>query len=141
MTPLRFQLLTSNVDNHIKAIAIRKIENMSQMDPGSGDYYKTKNWVEGLDGEIPFGTYKELPVNIKNNTSDEITDYLLNANRILNKAVFGHKKAKCQILQIVSQWISNPQSKGSVFSIVGPMGNGKTTLVKEGISKMINQTI
>ena len=138
MTPLRFQLLTSNIDTDIKAIAIRKIENMSQMDTGSGDYYKTKNWVEGLM-EIPFGKYKELPVNIKNNTSDEITEYLLNANRILNKAVFGHKKAKCQILQIVSQWISNPQSKGSVFSIVGPMGNGKTTLVKEGISKMINR--
>lgn len=138
LTPLRFQLLTSNIDTDIKAIAIRKIENMSQMDPGSGDYYKTKNWVEGLM-EIPFGKYKELPVNIKNNTSDEITEYLLNANRILNKAVFGHKKAKCQILQIVSQWISNPQSKGSVFSIVGPMGNGKTTLVKEGISKMINR--
>ena len=138
MTPLRFQLLTSNIDTDIKAIAIRKIENMSQMDSGSGDYYKTKNWVEGLM-EIPFGKFKELPVNIKNNTSDEITEYLLNANRILNKAVFGHKKAKCQILQIVSQWISTPQSKGSVFSIVGPMGNGKTTLVKEGISKMINR--
>jgi ATP-dependent Lon protease len=138
ITPLRFQLLTSNIDNEIKAIAIRKIENMSQMDTSSGDYYKTKNWVEGLL-QIPFGTYKDLPVNIKNSSKDEITDYLLNANRILNKAVFGHKKAKCQILQIVSQWISNPQSKGSVFSIVGPMGNGKTTLVKEGISKMINR--
>jgi ATP-dependent Lon protease len=138
ITPLRFQLLTSNIDNEIKAIAIRKIENMSQMDPSSGDYYKTKNWVEGLL-QIPFGTYKDLPVNIKNSSKEEITEYLLNANRILNKAVFGHKKAKCQILQIVSQWISNPQSNGSVFSIVGPMGNGKTTLVKEGISKMINR--
>ena len=68
-------------------------------------------------------------VNIKKNTKDEITDYLLNANRILNSAVYGHKKAKCQILQIVSQWISNPQAKGSVFAIMGPMGNGKTTLV------------
>jgi ATP-dependent Lon protease len=136
--PLRFQLLTSNLDTNIKAIAIRKIERLSQMEPGSGEYYKTKNWVEGLL-EIPFGNYKDLPVNIKNNTKDEITDYLLNANRILNSAVYGHKKAKCQILQIVSQWISNPQAKGSVFSIMGPMGNGKTTLVKEGISKMINR--
>ena len=138
LTPLRFQLLTSNINTDIKAIAIRKIENLSKMDPSSGDYYKTKSWVEGLL-QIPFGIYKDLPVNIKNNSREEITDYLLNANRILNKAVFGHKKAKCQILQIVSQWISNPQSNGSVFSIVGPMGNGKTTLVKEGIAKMINR--
>ena len=98
VTPLRFQLLTSNLDNHIKAIAIRKIENLSTMDPSSGDYYKTKNWVEGLL-QIPFGIYKDLPVNIKDNTKDEITDYLLNVNRILNSAVYGHKKAKCQILQ------------------------------------------
>ena len=138
VTPLRFQLLTSNLSNEIKAIAIRKIENLSTMDPSSGDYYKTKNWVEGLM-KIPFGNIKELPVNIKDNTKDEITDYLLNANRILNSAVYGHKRAKCQILQIVSQWISNPQSKGSVFAIMGPMGNGKTTLVKEGIAKMINR--
>ena len=66
-------------------------------------------------------------------------NYLIKANNTLNKAVFGHKKAKCQILQIVSQWISNPRSKGSVFAIMGPMGNGKTTLVKEGIAKMINR--
>ena len=78
MTPLRFQLLTSNLDNHIKA-AIRKIENLSNMDPSSGDYYKTKNWVEGLL-QIPFGTYKDLPVNIKNNSKEEITEYLLNAS-------------------------------------------------------------
>ena len=136
--PLRFQLLTSNLNTDIKAIAIRKIENLSKMDPSSNEYYKTKNWVEGLL-QIPFGIYKDLPINIKTNSKDEITEYLLDANRILNKAVFGHKKAKCQILQIVSQWISNPQSKGSVFAITGPMGNGKTTLVKEGISKMINR--
>ena len=92
VTPLRFQLLTSNLSNEIKAIAIRKIENLSTMDPSSGDYYKTKNWVEGLM-KIPFGNIKELPVNIKDNTKDEITDYLLNANRILNSAVYGHKRA------------------------------------------------
>ena len=108
------------------------------MDPSSGDYIKTKNWVEGLM-KIPFGVFKDLPVNIKTNTKEEITDYLLESSRILNKAVFGHKRAKCQILQIVSQWISNPQARGSVFAIMGPMGNGKTTLVKEGIAKMINR--
>ena len=138
ITPLRFQILTSNLDRNTKAIALSKIENLSQMDPSTGEYIKTKNWVDGLM-KIPFGVFKDLPVNIKTNTKDEITDYLLESSRILNKAVFGHKRAKCQILQIVSQWISNPQARGSVFAIMGPMGNGKTTLVKEGIAKMINR--
>ena len=136
-TPLRFQILKSEINSDIKATAIRKIEALKNLEPNSTEYYKIKGWVEGLLN-IPFGKYKELPINL-NNTKEEITNYLVKANNTLNNAVFGHKKAKCQILQIVSQWISNPRSKGSVFSIVGPMGNGKTTLVKEGIAKMIDR--
>jgi len=136
-TPLRFKILKSNIDNEIKATAIRKVEALRNLEPNSTEYYKIKGWVDGLLN-IPFGIYKDLPINM-NNSQEEITDYLINANKTLNRSVYGHKKAKCQILQIVSQWISNPRSKGSVFSIVGPMGNGKTTLVKEGIAKMINR--
>ena len=44
-----------------------------------------------------------------------------------------------QILQIISKWISNPKSKGKVIALCGPMGNGKTTLVKKGISKAIQK--
>lgn len=136
-TPLRFQILKSKINTEIKAIAIRKLETLINLEPNSTEYYKIKGWVDGLLN-IPFGIYKDLPISLKN-SKQEITQYLINSNQTLNKAVFGHKKAKCQILQIVSQWISNPRAKGSVFSIVGPMGNGKTTLVKEGIAKMINR--
>ena len=136
-TPLRFQILKSKINTEIKAIAIRKLETLKNLEPNSTEYYKIKGWVDGLLN-IPFGIYKDLPISLKN-SKQEITQYLIDSNQTLNKAVFGHKKAKCQILQIVSQWISNPRAKGSVFSIVGPMGNGKTTLVKEGIAKMINR--
>ena len=88
--------------------------------------------------QIPFGKYQHLPIT-KLNSPSEITDYMLKCSGILDSAVYSHPKAKSQILQIVGKWISNPQSKGSVFSIMGPMGNGKTTLVKEGIAKMINR--
>ena len=64
---------------------------------------------------------------------------MLQCSKTLNNAVYGHNEAKFKILQIVSKWIRNPISKGNVFSIIGPMGNGKTTLVKEGIAKMINR--
>ena len=135
--PLRFQILKSKINNEIKAIAIRKIEALRNLEPNSTEYYKIKGWVDGLLN-IPFGNYKDLPINLNNN-KEEITDYLVKANQTLNNAVHGHRKAKCQILQILAQWISNPRSKGNVFAIVGPMGNGKTTLVKEGIAKMIDR--
>ena len=135
--PLRMIILNSDLDIKIKAIAIKKLETLQRMDPCSSEYNKLTNWIDGLV-KIPFGKYKELPISISDG-NEKITEYIYNSSKLLNDAVFSHSKAKSQILQIVGQWISNPQSKGSVFSIVGPMGNGKTTLVKEGIAKMIGR--
>ena len=135
--PLRMIILNSDLDIKIKAIAIKKLETLQKMERGSSEYNKLSNWIDGLV-KIPFGKYKELPISI-NDGNDKITEYIYNSSKLLNDAVFSHHKAKSQILQIVGQWISNPQAKGSVFSIVGPMGNGKTTLVKEGIAKMIGR--
>ena len=137
VVPLRYQLLMSEMDIKTKAIAMRKLNSISNMDSSGGEYYKLSSYIDGLM-KIPFGKYQDLPITIKN-TPEEITNYMINCSQILDEAVHGHQKAKSQIIQTVGKWISNPQSNGSVFSILGPMGNGKTTLVKEGISKMINR--
>lgn len=42
-------------------------------------------------------------------------------------------------MQLIAQWISNPNSGGNMIGIQGPMGTGKTTLVKEGIAKAIDR--
>jgi ATP-dependent Lon protease len=47
--------------------------------------------------------------------------------------------AKLQIMQLVGQWISNPLATGTAIAIKGPMGTGKTTLIKEGVSKILNR--
>jgi len=44
-----------------------------------------------------------------------------------------------QILQLIGLWIVNPSSIGTSISLKGPMGVGKTTLIKEGISKILNR--
>jgi ATP-dependent Lon protease len=40
---------------------------------------------------------------------------------------------------MLGQLITNPKSVGTAIAIQGPMGTGKTTLVKEGISKILNR--
>ena len=135
--PLRFNILESNLDINNKAIAIRKLESFSKMDHNSGEYHKIKSWIDGIL-KIPFGKYVDLPINL-NNTKEEIDSYLINTQRILNENIYGHKNAKNHIIQLISQWIVNPSSIGSVLAIQGPMGIGKTTLVKEGISKCLNR--
>jgi ATP-dependent Lon protease len=70
---------------------------------------------------------------------EEKREYLHNTKNILDKAIYGHKDAKMHILQVIGKWIRNPLAQGNVLALQGPMGNGKTTLVKEGIAKAINR--
>jgi ATP-dependent Lon protease len=42
-------------------------------------------------------------------------------------------------MQILAQWISNPNSTGQVIALEGPPGVGKTSLVRNGVSKALNR--
>jgi ATP-dependent Lon protease len=57
----------------------------------------------------------------------------------MNSSTYGHTDAKNKIMQIVCQWISNPKSMGNVIALQGPPGIGKTSLVRNGISKALNR--
>ena len=135
--PLRFKILKSDMDMKTKSIAINNIDKLSEMDISSGEYCKMDKWINGLIS-IPFGKYIDLPIN-NSNSLEEKRNFLIDSQKTLNKAIFGHNEAKDHILQVLGKWIKNPQSQGNVLAIQGPMGNGKTTLVKDGISKAINR--
>ena len=135
--PLRFKILNSQMDLRTKSIAIENIEKLSEMDVSTGEYCKMDKWINGLI-KIPFGKYNHLEIN-NENKDEEKKQFLYNTFDILDKAIYGHKDAKIHILQVIGKWIKNPSSQGNVLALQGPMGNGKTTLVKEGIAKAINR--
>ena len=135
--PLKFKILNSQMDLNTKAIAIRNIEKLADMDVSSGEYSKMDKWINGLIS-IPFNKYVSLPIN-NDNSIEEKRDFIVNTKSILDKSIYGHNDAKTHILQVIGKWIKNPMSQGNVLALQGPMGNGKTTLVKEGISKAIGR--
>jgi len=96
-----------------------------------------KTWIDTFM-KIPFDTYKTLPV-CADDGVDKCHDFMEKAKKTLDDAVYGLNDAKMQIMQMVGQFITNPKSIGSAIAIKGPMGTGKTTLVKEGISKILNR--
>jgi len=63
----------------------------------------------------------------------EINSYMKNVKYTLDKAVYGHDKAKKQIERIIGQWINGKQD-GYCFGFEGPAGVGKTTLAKKGLA-------
>ena len=135
--PYRLTLLDASIPSQYKAIAYRKISSLRNMEPGGGDYYKMKNWVDTFM-QIPFGKYKNLPITIEDGV-EKCHEFMDNAKQILDQAVYGLNDAKLQIMQMVGQWIVNPSAIGTAIAIKGPMGTGKTTLVKEGISKILGR--
>ena len=135
--PYRMQLLESDIDPKFKAVALKKVNMLRYMEPGNGEFYKIKNWVDTFM-RIPFGVYNTLDVKADDGI-DASHDFMSNAKDILDKAVYGLNDAKLQIMQMAGQWITNPQAVGNAIAIKGPMGTGKTTLVREGISKILNR--
>jgi ATP-dependent Lon protease len=135
--PYRLTLLESDIPVIFKAAAMKKISSLRYMEPGSGEFYKIKNWVDTFM-RIPFSEYKTLPISI-NDGVETCHDFMANAQQTLNESVYGLNDAKMQIMQMLGQLITNPKAVGSAIAIHGPAGTGKTTLVKEGISKILNR--
>ena len=135
--PYRLSLLETNIPIGFKAIAMRKINSLRHMEPGCGEYYKVKNWVDTFM-KIPFNKTRNLPLTIEDGLA-RCSEFMEASKTTLDQAVYGLNDAKLQIMQMVGQWISNPAAMGSAIAIQGPMGTGKTSLVKEGISKILGR--
>ena len=135
--PYRMTLLEANIPIQFKAAALKKVNSLKYMEPGSGEFYKIKNWVDTFM-KIPFTACNDLPISIENGIED-CHLFMENAKKTLDDAVYGLCDAKMQIMQMIGQLLTNPKSIGTAIAIHGPPGTGKTSLVKEGISKILNR--
>jgi ATP-dependent Lon protease len=135
--PYRMTLLESEIPVQFKAAAMKKINSLRYMEPGSGEFYKIKNWVDTFM-RIPFGKHEGLPISIEDGV-EKCHDFMENAQKTLDAAVYGLNDAKMQIMQMLGQLLTNPKAIGTAIAIHGPPGTGKTSLVKEGISKILNR--
>jgi ATP-dependent Lon protease len=135
--PERFRILKIPVNLSIKNNIMQKLLQIEMMEPSDPEYFKLNRWLEGIL-KIPFGKYINLPVS-KNDPKDKISTFVSKVSEDMNSSTFGHIDAKNKIMQIVCQWISNPKSMGNVIALQGPPGIGKTSLVRNGISKALNR--
>jgi ATP-dependent Lon protease len=135
--PYRMTLLESDIPVQLKSAAMKKINSLRYMEPGSGEFYKIKNWVDTFM-RIPFNNHEGLPISIEDGV-DKCHAFMENAQKTLDEAVYGLNDAKMQIMQMLGQLLTNPKAIGTAIAIHGPPGTGKTSLVKEGISKILNR--
>ncbi len=136
-TPYRIQLLNKNISLKFKIVALKKINVFEKMDSSDGEYHKLKKWIEDFLS-LPFETSGHIPVSIHDGL-EKCQTYMEECRKILNDSVYGLNDAKMQIMQFVGQLISNPSSIGNAIGLKGPMGTGKTTLIKNGLSKILGR--
>jgi ATP-dependent Lon protease len=74
-----------------------------------------------------------------NDGMDACDLFMKNAKKTLDECTYGLNDAKMQIMQLVGQWLTNPTAMGTAIAIYGPKGTGKTSLSKEGISKIFGR--
>jgi len=135
--PYRLILLQSSIQPKFKAIAMQKLNALHSMEPSDNEYHKLKNWVDNFM-KIPFGIYRNLTIR-QTDGIDVCDQFLTDAKKTLDTCVYGLNDAKLQIMQMLGQWIVNPSSVGSAIAIHGPPGTGKTSIVKDGISRILGR--
>lgn len=135
--PYLHKLLETEIPIEFKAIAMKKINSFKHIPEGTSEYNKLKTWIDSFM-KIPFNKINNLPISI-NDGIEKSHEFIINSKNILDNCVYGLEDVKLQILQMIGQWITNPNAMGNAIAIKGPMGTGKTTLVKEGISKILNR--
>jgi ATP-dependent Lon protease len=127
-TPKLFQLLDLSCDDYAKRLAISKFKDLEKMSNEDSEYFKLKSWIDNLI-DIPFGKYKKPGfMDLQNNDDKKI--FLDNAQICLDKLIYGQKKTKNHVIEIIGKMMVNNQCGGSCFGIYGQPGTGKTTLVK-----------
>jgi len=120
-----FNVYSENYILSFKKNFIKKINVDLVSDNQIENYLKVNNFTTLLNEWI---NYKK-----------EKVDYLRNVRCILDSSVYGHKEAKMQIERIFAQWI-NGENKGAVLGLHGPPGTGKTSLIKNGLSKCLKDS-
>lgn len=132
--PIRIKVINSSLPAIIKGEIIRKLATGKC---GFSGNPKMMDWVDHIM-RVPWSIYFPMPISITDET-DKISKYMSSIYSRMDLAVCGHSETKCHIMQIIGKWITNPVAVGNCLALQGPMGVGKTTLVKEGLAPALGR--
>ena len=135
--PYKFRIMQMPVADYTKAHVIKKIEALAELGNDSSGAYKLRTWVDGFL-RVPFGKTVPLPVTFEDGV-EKCTDFMVSARKEMDKDIYGMSGAKTQIMQLVSQWIVNPDAVGNVIALQGPPGIGKTSFARSAIASTLKR--
>ena len=106
-----------NADGSVKETLRTHVAKLAKMPSGSHEGTVERGYLDTCL-ELPWSNYSTVISDIKR------------AEKILDRDIFGMKKVKERILELLSVYVLSPDIKGQIICLVGPPGVGKTSVGK-----------
>lgn len=135
--PNKFKVIQLPISDYMKSNVIKKMNALAEMGNDNGESYKLRTWLDAFL-RIPFGKSVPLPVTMTDGQL-KCSQFMTNARKVMDNEIYGMVPAKTQIMQVIAQWIVNPESIGNVIALQGPMGVGKTSFARNAIAKVLKR--
>jgi ATP-dependent Lon protease len=131
--PKLIRLLETDIPEQYKSIVLKKMLHMQDQNSS-----KLEEWVHAFL-QIPFHACAQLPILYNMKNQEACSNYLNECKEILNKSTYGMEHAKDQFMELIGKWMVNPDSMGTAIALKGPMGTGKTTLIKKALTHILKR--
>lgn len=119
------KLASFNFEGEIKEVVDSELEKFSLMDPNSGEFIVTRNYLETI-ANLPWKEPVFEEYNIEN------------AQKILDEDHYGLEDVKKRIIEYLAVRKLKKDNKGSIILLIGPPGVGKTSLGRS-IARSMNK--
>lgn len=132
-TPLKLRLLAANLPQDVKRKILQRLEKQRDTAYNS-EAIKYTTWVESM---IAASSLKTLvPLTLER---AQLMTHLLAAKQHLDAVIYGHRIAKQAILERFFNWLKRPLLPQRPLALKGCPGNGKTSLIKEGLAAIMGR--
>ena len=129
-------LKNQDIPKKIRGLFYERYKQFSLMNSHASEYFKLKKWLTDFT-KIPFDKYASLPFD--DDDYIEQGDFLRDAINKLDEKLYGQKRAKDELMEILTKWMVNPNSRGQVIGLQGSPGVGKTELAKNCIAPIMQR--
>lgn len=135
MSQLQADIKRLPTEDENKAVILRHFRHMSTCESTSTEFYKNKVFVDAC---LAYPWDKRFHINDHTNSQYEDAQSLIEAiQNNLNEHIYGMEDVKDEVVNMISKFITNPNSNRNNLALYGPAGVAKTRFIQV-VSETLN---